>query len=80
MTSGWSEQVLVVEHDPGGSVVAGIFLAANPAIDAAECELFANGWGEKEVVETHPQSNRFNTVLPPVSPVGEYEPRDTPGW
>jgi hypothetical protein len=45
---------LEIELDPGGSMVAGVFLAANPPVYASADERRADARREKKVVEAHP--------------------------
>jgi hypothetical protein len=43
-----------IELDPCGSVIAGVFLSANPSIYTAKREPIAHGGREKEMIQPHP--------------------------
>jgi len=45
---------LTIEHYPCGSMVARVFLTANPSIYTPVHESIAYCWREKEVVQPHP--------------------------
>jgi len=43
-----------IENDPSGSVIARVFLAANPSVYTTVHELIAQRRIEKEVIQPHP--------------------------
>ena len=43
-----------IEHDPRGSVVARVFLSANPPVYAPVDQPLAHGGREKEMIQPHP--------------------------
>jgi hypothetical protein len=43
-----------IEHYPSGSVVARVFLTANPSVYIPVHESIAHCWREKEMIQPHP--------------------------
>jgi hypothetical protein len=43
-----------IEHNPCRSVVARVFLSANPPVDAPVDQSLAHGRREKEMIQAHP--------------------------
>ena len=43
-----------VEDYPGGSVVARVFLSANPSVYTTVDKTIADFWREKEMIQPHP--------------------------
>ncbi len=43
-----------IEHYPSGSVVACVFLTANPSVYTPVHESIAHCWREKEMIQPHP--------------------------
>ena len=43
-----------IEHYPSGSVVARVFLTANPSVYTPEHESVAHCWREKKMIQPHP--------------------------